>query len=42
VLYIALMAARMDVAAAEDASEGKKALAGDDVKPPRISEVKDV
>ena len=42
VLYIALMAARIDVAKAEEAAKGEEMLAGDAVKPPRISEVKDV
>jgi heme exporter protein C len=42
VLYVALMAARIDVTIAEEGIEGEQALAGDDVKPPRINEVKDV
>ena len=42
VLYVALMAARIDVATAEEAAKGEEMLAGDAVKPPRISEVKDV
>lgn len=42
VLYVALMAARIDVAVAEDAVRSEEALAGDAVKPPKISEVRDV
>jgi heme exporter protein C len=42
VLYLALMAARIDIAKAEEAARGEEMLAGDGVKPPRISEVKDV
>jgi len=42
VLYIALMAARIDVAIAEDVAQGEKALAGEAVKPPKISGIRDV
>lgn len=42
VLYIALMAARIDVAIAEEGADREQALAGDAVKPPKISEVEDV
>jgi len=42
VLYVALMAARIDVAVAEEASRSEQALAGDAVKPPKISKIRDV
>ena len=42
IVYIALLAARIDVAKAEERLAADNALAGDAVKPPRLSEVKDV
>jgi len=42
ILYLALLVARIDVAKAEERSVGADALAGDAVKPPRLSEIKDV
>ncbi|HIE22220.1 MAG TPA: cytochrome C biogenesis protein [Acidimicrobiia bacterium] len=41
-LYLALMAARLDLTRAEEAALGTDALAGDAIEPPRISEVRDV
>ncbi len=42
ILYVALMAARTDVARTEETIRESELLAGDAVKPPRLSEVKDV
>jgi heme exporter protein C len=42
ILYVALLVARIDVATAEERVAAEDALAGDAVKPPRLSEVKDV
>jgi hypothetical protein len=42
ILYAALLAARIDLAKAEERVGAESALAGDAVKPPRLSEVKDV
>jgi heme exporter protein C len=42
VLYIALMAARIDVAIAEGAAQAEETLAGEAVKPPKISGIRDV
>lgn len=42
ILYVALMVARMDLAVAEEKASSKETLAGDAVKPPRLSDVKDV
>ena len=42
VLYIALMAARVDVARAEASVTAPRDIAGDAVSPPRLSEVEDV
>ncbi len=42
IVYIALLVARIDVAKAEERAAADVALAGDTVKPPRLSEVKDV
>jgi len=44
ILYIALMAARLDVARVEAAAESARApgMAGDGVRPPRLSEIEDV
>ncbi|HEY6628154.1 MAG TPA: cytochrome c biogenesis protein CcsA [Acidimicrobiia bacterium] len=42
IVYIALLFARIDVAKAEERAAADIALAGDAVKPPRLSEVKDV
>ncbi len=42
ILYVALMAARTDVARIEEASQEIELLAGDAVKPPKLSEVGDV
>jgi heme exporter protein C len=42
VLYVALMAARLDIARVEADSTGPQDLAGDAVTPPKLSEVKDV
>jgi heme exporter protein C len=41
-LYVALMAARTDVARLEEANRETELLAGDAVKPPKLSEVGDV
>lgn len=41
-LYVALMAARIDVAEVEDRTAPESTLAGDAVRPPRLSEVEDV
>ena len=41
-LYVALMAARLDVAKAEADSAPESALAGEAVRPPRLNEVEDV
>lgn len=41
-LYVALMAARLDVARVEDTATPETTLAGDAVRPPRLSEVEDV
>ena len=42
ILYVALMAARMDIARVEELSREAGSLAGDAIKAPRLSEVKDV
>ena len=42
ILYAALLVARIDLAKAEERVAAESALAGDAVKPPRLSEVKDV
>ena len=42
ILYVALMAARIDVAVAEDAAASDDILAGEAVKPPMLTEVDDV
>jgi heme exporter protein C len=42
ILYVALLMARIDVAQAEERTAAEEALAGDAVRPPRLSEVKDV
>jgi heme exporter protein C len=42
IVYIALLAARIDVARAEERMASDNALAGDAVKPPRLTEIKDV
>jgi heme exporter protein C len=42
VLYVALMAARTDVARIEEANRETELLAGDAVKPPKLSQVGDV
>jgi heme exporter protein C len=42
VLYVALMAARLEMARLEDAASPQVGLAGDAVRPPRLSEVEDV
>ena len=42
ILYIALLAARIDVARAEEEVAPEDDLAGDAVKAPKLSEVKDV
>ncbi len=41
-LFVALLFARLEVARAEEAIAGDTSLAGDAVKPPRLSEVEDV
>lgn len=41
-LYVALMAARLDVARVEAGAEPDSTLAGDAVRPPRLNEVEDV
>jgi heme exporter protein C len=41
-LFVALLFARLEVARAEERLAADSALAGDSVKPPRLSEVKDV
>ena len=42
ILYVALMAARMDIARVESSLPGPEELAGDAIEDPRLSEVKDV
>ena len=42
ILYVALMAARTDLARIEERITESDLLAGDDVKPPKLSEVRDV
>ena len=42
ILYVALMAARLDVAKVEAEARPEAALAGDAVRPPRLNEVEDV
>jgi len=42
IVYIALLAARIDVARAEERMASDNALAGDAVKPPRLTEIEDV
>jgi len=42
ILYIALLAARLDVARVEAAAQPQTPLAGDAVRPPRLNEVEDV
>ena len=42
ILYIALLAARLDVARVEAAAQPQIPLAGDAVRPPRLNEVEDV
>jgi heme exporter protein C len=42
VVYVALMAARMDLATAEARALPESSMAGDAVRPPRLNEVKDV
>ncbi len=42
VLYVALMAARIDVATAEEAQELRASLAAESVTAPRLGEIKDV
>jgi heme exporter protein C len=42
ILYVALMAARTEVARVEEANRETELLAGDAVKPPKLSEVGDV
>jgi len=42
ILYVALMAARTDIARIEEANRETELLAGDAVKPPKLSEVGDV
>jgi heme exporter protein C len=42
ILYVALMAARMDIARVEEMSREPGTLAGDAIKAPKLSEVKDV
>jgi heme exporter protein C len=42
ILYIALMAARLDVAGVEAEARPESSLAGDAVRPPRLNEVEDV
>jgi hypothetical protein len=41
-LFVALLMARLDVARAEEQAMADTGLAGDAVKPPRLSEVEDV
>jgi heme exporter protein C len=41
-LFVALMAARLELARAEERAAGGPAVAGEAVKPPRLSEVEDV
>ncbi|HEX5695553.1 MAG TPA: cytochrome c biogenesis protein CcsA [Acidimicrobiia bacterium] len=41
-LFVALLFARLEVARAEEGASVEAGLAGDSVKPPRLSEVKDV
>jgi heme exporter protein C len=42
VLYVALLVARIDVAKAEEQTAVSDSLAGDAVKPPRLSDIQDV
>ena len=42
ILYVALVAARIDVAQVEAAIAPDESLAGDAVRPPRLNEVEDV
>jgi len=42
IVYIALLAARLDVARVEAAAQPQTPLAGDAVRPPRLNEVEDV
>ena len=42
ILYVALLVARLDIAKAEDDRHVSSALAGEAVKPPRLSEINDV
>jgi len=42
ILYVALMAARMDIARVEEMSREPGTLAGDAIKAPKLNEVKDV
>jgi hypothetical protein len=42
ILYVALMVARTDVARIEEANRETEVLAGDAVKPPKLSQVGDV
>lgn len=42
ILYVALVAARIDVAKVEAANTKEEAVAGETVRPPRLSEVEDV
>ena len=42
ILYVALMAARLEVARIESESKEDTALAGDAIRPPRLDEVEDV
>jgi heme exporter protein C len=41
-LFVALLMARLEVARAEEAVDATRRLAGESVKPPRLSEVEDV
>ena len=42
ILYVALLVARLDIAKAEDRQRDSSALAGEAVKPPRLSDINDV
>ena len=42
ILYVALLVARLDIAKAEDNRDVSSALAGEAVKPPRLSDINDV
>ena len=42
ILYLALLVARLDIAKAEDNRHDSPALAGEAVKPPRLSDINDV